>query len=67
MKKKLFIISLIIFAIVGSTLFLVGGVLAGWDIIGWFGSSYAIWCYVLGALWLLFWFLFWMAEKIKKL
>lgn len=66
-KSKLYVITLIIFLIGGITLFLVGGVMAGWDIVGWFSSQTAMWAYVLLILYIIFVVLYECVDRIRKL
>ncbi len=46
-KRKKFIISLVIWLVAALIILLVGGYIAGWDILGFFSSNLAIWLYVL--------------------
>lgn len=67
MKKKLYIISLITFLIIGTTLFLIGGYFAGWDFKAWFVSPTAMWAYILLFLYVMAIVFIEGREKIKKL
>lgn len=59
-------IGTIIFLFVGIICFLIGGYIAGWDIIGWFSSSQALAIYaiILVAIPCLVWFI-WRFNHIK--
>jgi len=46
-KKKIFLISSIIFLVIGTIVFITGFYLSGYDIIGWFSSRYAMYVYIL--------------------
>lgn len=54
-KTKLFIIVTAFMLVAGIALMLIGGSLAGWDIIGWFRSRYAWYTYFAVAIISLMW------------
>ena len=65
--KKLLLISACVFLIFAIIMLLVGGYIAGWDILGWFTSKYAMWMYLIGGLYILFVVGLVIYDKIKKL
>lgn len=65
--KKLLLISAGVFLVFALTMLLVGGYIAGWDIVGWFTSKYAMWMYLIGGLYILFVVGLVIYDKIKKL
>ena len=65
--KKLLLISAGIFLVFAIVMLLVGGYIAGWDILGWFTSKYAMWMYLIGGLYILFVVGLVIYDKIKKL
>lgn len=58
-KSKSFILFVLGFLLMGVSLFLIGGTLAGWDILGWFSTSTAMLIYcislIMGMLMLMVW------------
>ena len=69
MKNKKNIIFWLVSAIcivVAVVLFLVAGYLKGWDIVGWFSSSMAIWCYFIVGIYLIALLIMWLWSKYKK-
>lgn len=65
--KKLLLISAGVFLVFALIMLLVGGYIAGWDILGWFTSKYAMWMYLIGGLYILFVVGLVIYDKIKKL
>ena len=65
--KKLLLISAGVFLVFALVMLLVGGYIAGWDILGWFTSKYAMWMYLIGGLYILFVVGLVIYDKIKKL
>lgn len=65
-KKKAVIVVSAIFAVLGLVALLVGGYMAGWDILGWFSSQYAYVFYVLVALYALAVLSVIMTDWVKK-
>lgn len=69
-KKKIIGIGIgtIVFFIVGVICFLIGGYIAGWDILGWFSSSQALAVYaiILVAIPCLTWFIWQMQHNTKE-
>lgn len=65
-RKKLFLIVTVAFLVLATVLLLVGGYMAGWDIVGWFSSKWATYIYFGAGLYLLYaiYFLWkWLDEK----
>lgn len=65
--KKLLLISAGVFLVFAIIMLLVGGYIAGWDILGWFTSKYAMRMYLIGGLYILFVVGLVIYDKIKKL
>ncbi len=65
--KKLLLISAGIFLVFALIMLLVGGYIAGWDILGWFTSKYAMWMYLIGGLYILFVVGLVIYDKIKNI
>lgn len=56
-KSKSYILLLLIIGLMGASLFLMGAVMAGWDVLGWFSTPQAFLIYLvmlMFTLWLLF-------------
>lgn len=65
--KKLLLISAGVFLVFALIMLLVGGYIAGWDILGWFTSKYAMWMYLIGGLYILFVVGLVIYDKIKNI
>jgi hypothetical protein len=65
--KKLLLISAGVFLVFALVMLLVGGYIAGWDILGWFTSKYAMWMYLIGGLYILFVVGLVIYDKIKNI
>jgi len=65
-NKKVFIFLGIMIAI-AVVIFLVTGSMAGWDIVGWFKSQPAFWCYAILGMTLVMFLYIIISDRIKKL
>ena len=65
--KKLLIISSCVFLVFALVMLLVGGYIAGWNILGWFTSKHAMSMYLIGGLYILFVAGIVIYDKIKKI
>ena len=67
LKQKIFLITAILFVIFAIIMLVVGYALIGADIGAWFTSRYAIWCYVLGGIWIIAFIGSCVWDRIKRL
>ena len=65
--KKLLIVCSCVFLVFALVMLLVGGYIAGWDILGWFTGKYAMWMYLIGGLYILFFVGLVIYDKIKNI
>lgn len=65
--KKLLLISAGVFLVFALIMLLVGGYIAGWNILGWFTGKYAMWMYLIGGLYILFVVGLVIYDKIKNI
>lgn len=66
MRKKLFVWTGVGFAALALVLFLVGGYMSGWDIVGWFSTPTAYILYFLVAFYAIFVAFVFMQDWLRK-